>query len=217
MNISFDDNDTIIHRVSDISAVIPDKVPHDVDIGHHVVATWKGGNTYFIGYVSEKDSGNRFKVTFDDNDEDYYAVSQLRIFPEHWSSHEVGARVFARWKNGLYYRGFVTSATSTTVFISYDDGDTITLHRIDSTAVILDHPACYSEVHAGQRVIGFWPGRTRYYPGVVTHKRISVNNNCHEKAVYHVLFDDGDKRLQDSLQIRLIPCTASQELNVQNI
>ena len=88
MHILFDDNDKIIHRVADISAVISDKVPHDVGIGHHVVATWKGGNKYFIGYVSDKDSDNRFKVTFDDNDEDYYAVSQLRIFPEHWSAHE---------------------------------------------------------------------------------------------------------------------------------
>ena len=129
----------------------------------------------------------------------------------------MGARVFARWTNGPYYRRFVTNATSTTVFISYDDGDTITLHKIDSTAVILDHPACYSEVHAGQRVIGFWPGRTRYYPGVVTHKRISDNDNCYQKAVYHVVFDDGDQRLQDSLQIRPIQCTASEELNVENI
>ena len=88
MNVLFDDNDTIIHRVSDISAVIPDKVPHDVDNGHHVVATWKGSNTYFIGYVSDKHSDDRLKVTFDDNDEDYYAVSQLRIFPDHWSAHE---------------------------------------------------------------------------------------------------------------------------------
>ena len=88
MNVLFDDSDTIIHRISDVSAVIPDKVPHDVAIGHHVVATWKGGNKYFIGYVSDKDSVNRVKVTFDDNDEDYYTVSQLRIFPEHWSAHE---------------------------------------------------------------------------------------------------------------------------------
>ena len=86
--ISFDDGDTIIHSASDISAVIPDKVPHDINIGDHVVATWKGGNKYFIGYVSDKGPGNRFKVTFDDNDEDYYAVSQLRIFPDHLSAHE---------------------------------------------------------------------------------------------------------------------------------
>lgn len=88
VNVLFDDNDTITHRISDVSAVISDKVPQDVDIGHHVIATWKGGNTYFIGYVSDKDSGSLVKVTFDDNDEDYYTVNQLRIFPDHWSAHE---------------------------------------------------------------------------------------------------------------------------------
>ena len=88
VNVLFDDNDRIIHRVSDISAVIPDRVPHDVAIGHHVVATWKGGNKYYIGYVSDRVSDDRFKVTFDDNDEDYYAVSQLRIFPDHWQAYE---------------------------------------------------------------------------------------------------------------------------------
>lgn len=128
----------------------------------------------------------------------------------------MGARVFARWTNGLYYRGFVTSATSTTVFINYDDGDTITLRKIDPTAVILDKPPCYSEVQTGQRIIGYWPRRTRYYPGVVTYKRNSGNTNCYQKAVYQVLFDDGDKRVQDSLQIRLIPCMASA-VEVKNL
>ena len=78
MHILFDDNDKIIHRVSDISAVISDKVPHDVGIGHHVVATWKGGNKYFIGYMS------------DDNDEDYYAVSHVR------DSHEPCTHMIAK-------------------------------------------------------------------------------------------------------------------------
>ncbi|XP_078359533.1 uncharacterized protein LOC144644005 [Oculina patagonica] len=216
VSVLFDDNDTITHSISDISAVIPDNVPHEMEIGHHVLATWKGGQKYFIGYVSDRYSDNRFKVTFDDNDQDYYAISQLRTFPDHWSAHEVGARVFARWTNGLYYRGFVTSATSTTVFINYDDGDTITLRRIDPAAVILDKPPCYSEVQAGQRIIGYWPRRTRYYPGVVTYKRNSGITNCYQKAVYYVLFDDGDKRVEDSLQIRLVPCVASA-VEVKNL
>ena len=135
-------------------------------------------------------------------------ISQLFI--------SAGAREFARWKRSVLSR-IVRNVTSTTVFISYDDGDTIALHKIDSTVVILDHPWYYSEIHACQRVIGFWPGRTMYYPGVVTHKRISDNDNCYQKAVHHVVFDDGDQRLQDSLQIRPIPCTTSQELNVENI
>lgn len=83
----FDDGDRITHSIADISAVIPDKVPYHVDVGSHVVTNWKGGHKYYIGYVSEKDSFNRLKVTFDDNDEDYYTASQLRLFPDHSSAH----------------------------------------------------------------------------------------------------------------------------------
>ena len=117
----------------------------------------------------------------------------------------VGARVFARWTNGLYYRGFVARASSSTVFIRYDDGDTITLYKKDRTAVILDKLPCYSDIKLGQRVIGFWPRRTRYYPGVVTYKKPTGRAACYQKAVYYVVFDDGDRRMQDFNQIRVIP------------
>ena len=115
--------------------------------------------------------------------------------------------MFARWTNGLYYRGFVTSATSTTVFIRYDDGDTITLPKDDCKAVILDQLPCYSDIHPGQRVIGYWPKRTRYYPGVVKTKTDTGSTDCFQKAVYDVLFDDGDRRVQDFHQIRIISCS----------
>lgn len=94
------------------------------------------------------------------------------------------------------------------MFIRYDDGDTITLHKVDRTAVILDRLPCYADVTAGQRVIGYWPGRTWYYPGVVTFKGNTGSANCYQKAVYHVRFDDGDRRVQDFHQIRVIPCMA---------
>lgn len=113
--------------------------------------------------------------------------------------------MFARWTNGLYYRGFVTSATQTTVTISYDDGDTITLQKNDRLAVILDSLPCYDSINPGQRVIGFWPGKTRYYPGVVRSKKDTGSVECFQKGVYDVLFDDGDQRLEDFYQIRLIP------------
>lgn len=123
----------------------------------------------------------------------------------------VGARVFARWTNGLYYRGFVTSASSTTVSINYDDGDAITLQKNDAATVILDKLPCYNDVQAGQRVIGFLPGRNGYYPGDVAYKRNSCSSSCYQKTVYRVLFDasddDTDQRLQDFHQIRLIPCS----------
>ncbi|KAL9984342.1 hypothetical protein ACROYT_G006626 [Oculina patagonica] len=177
IHVLFDDGDRITHSNTDISAVIPDKVP--------------------------------YHVTFDDNDEDYYTANQLRIFLDHLSAHAVGTRVFALWTNGLYYRGFVTSATSTTIFINYDDGDTITLHKNDAAAVILDKLPCCSDVQADQRVIGFWPGRVSYYPGDVTYKRNFCSTRCYQKAVYHVLFNDTDQRIQDFHQIRLITCTTS--------
>ena len=113
--------------------------------------------------------------------------------------------MFARWTNGLYYRGFVTSVSSTTVHVNYDDGDTITLPKTDLEAVILDTLVCYSDVRPGQRVIGFWPGRTRYYPGVVQSKVVTGNRQCFQKQVYNVAFDDGDKRKEDFNQIRLLP------------
>ena len=88
VRVLFDNGDRITHSINDVSAVIQDKVPNHVDFGNHVVATWKGGQKYYIGYVSDKDSSNRLKVTFDNNDEDYYSERQLRIFSEHFSAHE---------------------------------------------------------------------------------------------------------------------------------
>ena len=84
------------------------------------------------------------------------------------------------------------------------------LHGQTRTAVILDKLPCYSHIKPGQRVIGFWPGRTRYYPGVVTYKRPTGLANCYQKAVYYVVFDDGDRRMQDFNQIRIIPCMTTE-------
>ena len=89
--VLFDDGDRITHSIRDISAVILDQVPNQVQIGQHVVATWKGGHKYYIGYVSGSNYFLKtFKVTFDDNDEDTYFAKQLRIFPDHYSAHEGG-------------------------------------------------------------------------------------------------------------------------------
>ena len=113
--------------------------------------------------------------------------------------------MFARWENGLYYRGFVTSVSSTTLYVNYDDGSTITLPKDDLEAVILDKLVCYQSVQPGQRVIAFWPGETRYYPGVVESKEVTGSTECYQKQVYNVDFDDGSERLEDFNQIRLLP------------
>ena len=87
LHVLFDEGDRITHSFMDISAVIPDLSPSQVEIGEHVFATGKGGHKYFIGYVTDEGSFGRFKVTFDDNDEDVYDANELRIFPEHFSAH----------------------------------------------------------------------------------------------------------------------------------
>ena len=120
----------------------------------------------------------------------------------------VGARVFAKWTNGLYYRGFVAQVNSSTVSIRCDDGDTITFFKNDSTAVILDILPCYSHIkyELGRRVIAFWPGRTQYYPGVVIGIATTGRPYCYDQMTkYYVVFDDGDLRTLDFYQIRFIP------------
>ena len=107
----------------------------------------------------------------------------------------VGARVFARWTNGLYYRGFVSNANRSTISINYDDGDKITLSKNDKTAVVLDKIPLNGGVATGQRVIGYWPNRVRFYPG-------HISKSCDNGKKYYLKFDDGDERCQEIFEIR---------------
>ena len=84
----FDDGDQITHSIHDASAVIYDRAPEEVYVGQHVIATWKGGVKFFIGFVTEERDDGKFKVVFDDNDEDYYNADDLRQFPDHEIPHE---------------------------------------------------------------------------------------------------------------------------------
>ena len=88
----------------------------------------------------------------------------------------VGARVFARWTNGLYYRGFVSNANRSTISSNYDDGDKITLSKNDKTAVVLGKIPLDGEVAMEQRVIGYWPNRVRFYPG-------RISKYCHDGKI----------------------------------
>ncbi|XP_078361400.1 uncharacterized protein LOC144645723 [Oculina patagonica] len=195
IKIMFDDGDQIIHSIHDVSAVIYDRAPTNVYVGQHVMATWKGSAKFFIGFVTEKRADGKFKVVFDDNDEDYFYGGDLREFADYESPQEVGARVFARWTNGLYYRAFVDSATASSLFILFDDGGTITHQKSDSTAVILDVLPSKTDLKSKPRVIAFWPGEVRYYPGVIKYE-------IHH--LFHVKFDDGDERDEELYQIRIL-------------
>ena len=110
----------------------------------------------------------------------------------------VGARVFARWTNGLYYRGFVSKSVSLTVSINYDDGGKITLAKNDKAAVILDKIPQDNKVKIGQKVIGYWPGRVRYYPG-------QISKFCDDGSKYFLKFNDGDERCEAVYEIRTVP------------
>ena len=107
----------------------------------------------------------------------------------------VGARVFARWTNGLFYRGFVTKATDSQVFINYDDGGTIWLNKNDKNSVILDKLPQPKSVLPDQRVISYWPGRVRFYPGTVKSR---------DSTGYFVEYDDGGERNNKIYDIRTI-------------
>ncbi len=112
----------------------------------------------------------------------------------------VGARVFARLTNGLYYRGFVQEVlyNTSTIAIVYDDGGKITLPKNDESAVIPDKIPQDSELEIRKDVIGFWPSDAKYLPG-----RISRSCNLGEK--YFVTFDNGDERCEAIYEIRVVP------------
>ncbi len=112
----------------------------------------------------------------------------------------VGARVFARLTNGVYYRGFVQEVVynTSTIAIVYDDGGKITLPKNDESAVILDKIPQDSELEIGKAVIGFWPSGAKYLPG-----RISRSCDLGEK--YFITFGNGDERCETIYEIRAVP------------
>ena len=198
IDILFDDGDRITHPLDEVTAVFLDKKPELVEYKDHVIAPWQGSYRQYIGYVIDVTMFGKVKVRFDDNDEAWYEKDEVRILPVASSPLEVGARVFARWTNGLFYRGFVSKSTLSTVSINYDDGDKITLPKNDNSAVILDKIPHEDEVNAGQKVIGYWPGRVRYYPGY-------ISGPCDDGKKFYLKFDDGDERCEWIYEIRTIP------------
>lgn len=212
IHIAFDDGDDILHNLEDLSAVIPDKPlsVDQIDFGQHVLVPFKKGvfqtwHYWKIGYIYEF-TPDREKVTVsvdDDGHDDFNVEDTIYLLTELDSPHTVGARVFGRWENGDYYHGFVLSATSSTVFVRYDDGDEDTLRKDNPEAVVLDKLSCQSDISTGQRVIGFYSKSDRFYPGRVTEIE-KIGQTCFE-ASYHVKFDDGDERLENALEIRIFP------------
>ncbi|CAB4027567.1 oxysterol-binding -related 11-like isoform X1 [Paramuricea clavata] len=55
-----------------------------------------------------------------------------------------------------------------------------------------------NEVKIGQKVIGYWPGRVRYYPG-------QISKFCDDGSKYFLKFNDGDERCEAVYEIRIVP------------
>ena len=111
----------------------------------------------------------------------------------------VGARVFARLTNGLYYRGFVQEVvySTSTIVIVYDDEVKINLPKNDESAVILDKIPQDSELEIGKVVIGNWPNDTKYLPG-------RISRFCVPGEKYFVIFDNGGERCEAIYEIRAV-------------
>ena len=86
--ILFDDGETIIHPLDDVTALFTDTVPVSVEYKDHVLAAWQGSYTQYIGYVIEVSESQGFKVCFDDHDESWYQKNQLRILLDAATVHD---------------------------------------------------------------------------------------------------------------------------------
>ncbi|CAB3986334.1 Hypothetical predicted protein, partial [Paramuricea clavata] len=109
-----------------------------------------------------------------------------------------GARVFARWTNGLYYRSFVSESTSSSVAVTYDDGVKAALSKNDKAAIILDKIPEEDQVKIDQKVIGYWPSDGEYYLGYISQL-------CDDGSKYFTKFDDGGERCEAIYEIRTVP------------
>lgn len=102
--------------------------------------------------------------------------------------------MFARWTNGLYYKGIIDSETADSFHILYDDSDTINHTKTDSKAIVMDVAPPKWAVSVGTEVIAWWPNRVIYYPG-----RVGII----EPDRYYIEYDDGDKGWARLDQIRV--------------
>ena len=91
----------------------------EIAVGDTVFAHWAPANAYFVGTVVEaSEDSSGFLIVFEDGDVD--VVSKTRVLK---GGVGVGSQVFARWRDGTYYRGRVDKVVGRALHISYDDGD----------------------------------------------------------------------------------------------
>ena len=115
VGILFDDGDEITHPLGDVTAVLPDKKPNFIKYYDHVIAPWKGSYKQYIGFVIEMRPNGTFKVLFDDRDEAWYTINQVRILPQTSSTHE-GKLIKL---NPILFHSFLFLLTCLPVFVVF--------------------------------------------------------------------------------------------------
>ncbi|EDO31860.1 predicted protein [Nematostella vectensis] len=88
IEIKYDDGDRIAHDPSDITAaVILDSTPNPGSVGRgtRVIAAWPGKEKYYLGTVDAVNKDQMYEpqyhVKYDDGDESWVTVNQLRVIP----------------------------------------------------------------------------------------------------------------------------------------
>lgn len=117
----------------------------------------------------------------------------------------VGARVFAYWPNGYYYRGFVIRVRDSEVYVRYDDGDSRTFHKNDRQPHIVLDEIPQKQYHVGDRVLAATPDRKdRYASGRITYVKNSDDPRPWAEHAYYVDVNGG-KYWRQFYQIRQMP------------
>ena len=104
----------------------------------------------------------------------------------------VGARVLARWGNGLWYAGAIDDERGPSRHVVFDDGDQAWVGPQDITAETDQPVGRGSKLAVGAKVMGLWTNR-QWYPGTIDQRF---------GRVFHIIFDDGDKAWLDVERIK---------------
>ncbi|KAL9957981.1 hypothetical protein ACROYT_G034941 [Oculina patagonica] len=121
------------------------------------------------------------------------------------AAFKVGARVFARWTNGLYYCGFVVNAADSRLYIHFDDGDNLDYSESEAEqALVLDVLPSSTQLQPNTRVIGAGPESHRYNPGVIEKVQDPEPGSSSKLSSYYVKFDNEDGSNEFFYQIRVM-------------
>ena len=123
------------------------------------------------------------------------------VIPDNfWVSLSAGVRVFARWKNGKYYKGRIDRVTRYRIHVKFVDGGQIWIRKSRRRWIVVNRISSVKSVFVGMRVIAYWPKAKpyKYYLGRVV--RIKPG-----RTAFYIHYSDGDKGWAPISKIRILP------------